>query len=174
MATSTPTGLRVLFVDDEKSLQEFMRAELPRLGHEVTVCPDGKAAVGLPTILTVFGAGCDGELLPAEVAARHDEVTAAGGDLGDLELTEPMLDRLDAEHAETAAIGGHGRVKADFHGKIGDIIGPNLFREHGCHRITSSRMRKNSTWGWCRKCAKKAKQGYSRNSSNCPAIVGLA
>ena len=30
-----------------------------------------------------------------------------------------------------------GRVKADFHGKIGDIIGPNLFREHGCHRITS-------------------------------------
>jgi DNA-binding NtrC family response regulator len=37
--------LRVLFADDEKSLQEFMRAELPRLGHEVTVCPDGRAAV---------------------------------------------------------------------------------------------------------------------------------
>jgi DNA-binding NtrC family response regulator len=35
----------VLFVDDEKSLQEFMRSELPRLGHEVTVCPDGRAAV---------------------------------------------------------------------------------------------------------------------------------
>src|SRR5947209_10034846 len=38
-------ALRVLFVDDERSLQEFMRSELPRLGHEVTVCPDGKAAV---------------------------------------------------------------------------------------------------------------------------------
>jgi DNA-binding NtrC family response regulator len=32
-------------VDDEQSLQEFMRTELPRMGHEVTVCPDGKAAV---------------------------------------------------------------------------------------------------------------------------------
>src|SRR5256712_7071141 len=54
MTPSRPTGrepveahrsLRVLFVDDEKSLQEFMRSELPRLGHEVTVCPDGKTAV---------------------------------------------------------------------------------------------------------------------------------
>jgi DNA-binding NtrC family response regulator len=35
----------VLFVDDEKSLQELMRAELPRLGHDVTVCPDGKTAL---------------------------------------------------------------------------------------------------------------------------------
>jgi DNA-binding NtrC family response regulator len=34
-----------LFVDDEKSLQEFMRSELPRLGHDVTVCPDGRAAL---------------------------------------------------------------------------------------------------------------------------------
>jgi DNA-binding NtrC family response regulator len=38
-------SLRVLFVDDEKSLQEFMRSELPRLGHEVTVCPDGRSAI---------------------------------------------------------------------------------------------------------------------------------
>src|SRR5499427_4746405 len=38
-------SLRVLFVDDEKPLQELMRSELPRLGHEVTVCPDGKAAL---------------------------------------------------------------------------------------------------------------------------------
>jgi DNA-binding NtrC family response regulator len=37
--------LRVLFVDDEKSLQEFMRSELPRLGHEVAVCPDGRSAL---------------------------------------------------------------------------------------------------------------------------------
>jgi DNA-binding NtrC family response regulator len=45
LATSPHKSLRVLFVDDEKSLQEFMRSELPRLGHEVTVCPDGRAAV---------------------------------------------------------------------------------------------------------------------------------
>jgi DNA-binding NtrC family response regulator len=48
MTTSTTPvhkALRVLFADDERSLQEFMRSELPRLGHEVTVCADGKAAV---------------------------------------------------------------------------------------------------------------------------------
>src|ERR1700739_220253 len=45
MATPAHKSLRVLFVDDEKSLQEFMRSELPRLGHEVTVCPDGRAAL---------------------------------------------------------------------------------------------------------------------------------
>ncbi|HEX5271738.1 MAG TPA: sigma-54 dependent transcriptional regulator [Gemmataceae bacterium] len=45
MATPSHNSLRVLFVDDEKSLQEFMRSELPRLGHEVTVCPDGRAAI---------------------------------------------------------------------------------------------------------------------------------
>src|SRR5262249_59552426 len=37
--------LGVLFVDDEPSLREFMRSELPRLGHEVTVCQDGRAAL---------------------------------------------------------------------------------------------------------------------------------
>src|SRR6516162_11572998 len=40
-----PRSLRVLFVDDERSLQELMRAELPRLGHEVVVCPDGRSAI---------------------------------------------------------------------------------------------------------------------------------
>ena len=35
----------MLFADDEKSLQELMRLELPRMGHEVTVCPDGDTAV---------------------------------------------------------------------------------------------------------------------------------
>src|SRR5262245_29041258 len=38
-------SLRVLFVDDERPLQEFMRTELPRLGHEVTVCGDGPSAI---------------------------------------------------------------------------------------------------------------------------------
>jgi hypothetical protein len=37
---------------------------------------------GVPALGAVFGAGCDGELTPAEVLARLDEVRAAGGDLG--------------------------------------------------------------------------------------------
>lgn len=45
MTTPQRRGLRILYADDEVSLQEFMRSELPRLGHEVTVCPDGRAAV---------------------------------------------------------------------------------------------------------------------------------
>ena len=38
-------GLTLLFADDEQSLQELMKLELPRLGHRVTVCPDGLTAV---------------------------------------------------------------------------------------------------------------------------------
>jgi DNA-binding NtrC family response regulator len=45
LATPAHKSLRILFADDEMSLQEFMRTELPRLGHEVTVCPDGKSAI---------------------------------------------------------------------------------------------------------------------------------
>lgn len=41
---SQPNGLKILFADDEVSLQNVMRLELPRLGHEVTVCPDGLTA----------------------------------------------------------------------------------------------------------------------------------
>src|SRR5262245_27134319 len=45
LVTPPHKTLRVLFVDDEVSLQEFMRSELPRLGHDVTVCPDGRSAL---------------------------------------------------------------------------------------------------------------------------------
>ena len=45
MTTPPHNRLRVLFVDDERSLQEFMRTELPRLGHDVTVCPNGETAL---------------------------------------------------------------------------------------------------------------------------------
>ena len=38
-------GLRILFADDEAHLRELMQMELPRLGHEVTVCPDGASAI---------------------------------------------------------------------------------------------------------------------------------
>jgi DNA-binding NtrC family response regulator len=37
--------LTLLFADDEPSLQELMKLELPRLGHRVTVCPDGLTAI---------------------------------------------------------------------------------------------------------------------------------
>jgi len=47
VATVTPAHnrLRILFVDDETHLREFMKSELPRLGHEVTTCPDSKTAL---------------------------------------------------------------------------------------------------------------------------------
>ena len=34
--------LRVLFVDDEAMIREVMRIELPRMGHDVTVCENGE------------------------------------------------------------------------------------------------------------------------------------
>ncbi|WP_425267250.1 sigma-54-dependent transcriptional regulator [Aeoliella straminimaris] len=39
-----PQGLTMLFADDERSLQEIMKLELPLMGHRVTVCPDGLTA----------------------------------------------------------------------------------------------------------------------------------
>ncbi len=44
-ATPAQNRLRILFVDDEAHLREFMRSELPRLGHEVTVCADSKSGI---------------------------------------------------------------------------------------------------------------------------------
>jgi DNA-binding NtrC family response regulator len=38
-------GLKLLFADDEPTLQELMRVELQRMGHSVTVCPDGVKAL---------------------------------------------------------------------------------------------------------------------------------
>jgi two-component system response regulator HydG len=45
MEKSRQGGLRILFADDESHLRDLMQMELPRLGHEVTVCPDGAAAL---------------------------------------------------------------------------------------------------------------------------------
>ena len=44
-SNQSPKGLSILFADDEESLQDLMSMELPRMGHSVTVCPDGEAAV---------------------------------------------------------------------------------------------------------------------------------
>lgn len=43
--SSSANRLRVLFVDDEAMIREVMRIELPRMGHEVTVCDGGQAAI---------------------------------------------------------------------------------------------------------------------------------
>jgi DNA-binding NtrC family response regulator len=40
-------GLRILFADDERHLRELMQLELPRMGHEVSVCTDGRAAIDM-------------------------------------------------------------------------------------------------------------------------------
>ena len=45
MTAKPHTKLKLLFADDERSLQELMSLELPRMGHDVTVCPDGVTAV---------------------------------------------------------------------------------------------------------------------------------
>lgn len=73
-----------------------------------------------PSVLGLFGAGCDGELRPAEVMERVAEVTAAGGLLGAWALTADAADRLDAAiaHVPTEASamavrcarGGYGPV----------------------------------------------------------------
>ncbi|MCH8830340.1 MAG: sigma-54-dependent Fis family transcriptional regulator, partial [Planctomycetes bacterium] len=45
MSLSSDRKLRVLFVDDEDAIRKVMGIELPRMGHEVTLCEDGAAAV---------------------------------------------------------------------------------------------------------------------------------
>jgi DNA-binding NtrC family response regulator len=45
LSNSTQHKLRVLFVDDEAGIREVMRIELPRMGHDVTLCENGEAAL---------------------------------------------------------------------------------------------------------------------------------
>jgi hypothetical protein len=54
------------------------------------------AATGVTVLGAVFGSGCDGELRPDEVAARLDEIAAAGGALGDEPVDGETLARLGA------------------------------------------------------------------------------
>lgn len=63
------------------------------------------AHLATPSVLGVFGAGCDGELRPAEVLARIAEVAEAGGLLGSWGLTPDAADRLEAAiaHVPTEA-----------------------------------------------------------------------
>ena len=45
MTSATHHKLRVLFVDDEQSIANLMRLELPRMGHDTTICTDGESAL---------------------------------------------------------------------------------------------------------------------------------
>jgi DNA-binding NtrC family response regulator len=42
---TTHNGLRVLFVDDEAPIRLVMKNELPRMGHDVTICENGQQAI---------------------------------------------------------------------------------------------------------------------------------
>ncbi|MDB5386491.1 MAG: sigma-54 factor interaction protein [Planctomycetaceae bacterium] len=45
MSSPAVNKLRVLFVDDETAIRDVMKIELPRMGHEATICEDGRAAL---------------------------------------------------------------------------------------------------------------------------------
>jgi DNA-binding NtrC family response regulator len=45
LSQSVLNKLRILFVDDEATIRDVMRIELPRMGHEVTICDDGQTAI---------------------------------------------------------------------------------------------------------------------------------
>ena len=62
-------------------------------------------AAGLRTVAVVFGAGCDGELTPAEVRQRFEEVTFAGGARGESDPPPAALDAIETAlpHVPTEA-----------------------------------------------------------------------
>lgn len=45
MSPAPQNKLRVLFVDDEAPIREVMQNELPRMGHDTTICADGEEAL---------------------------------------------------------------------------------------------------------------------------------
>jgi hypothetical protein len=52
-------------------------------------------AASMPTFAAIFGAGCDGELTPAEVYERLREVQAAGGEMGELPIDAQAIERIE-------------------------------------------------------------------------------
>ena len=81
-------------------------ARLERDGHEV--------------LAAIFGIGCDGELTPAEVAARIADVAAEGGIAGARGLTPPVAERLEqaARQVPTEASAAALRAYRGEHGQI--------------------------------------------------------
>lgn len=66
----------------------------------VMLAAGGELAASKPVLLAVLGAGCDGELTPAEVALRLGELAGAGASLGSWGLTPRACERIEAAAAE--------------------------------------------------------------------------
>jgi hypothetical protein len=96
----------------------------PGLGSPLcdAVCLAGAPALAErgPLALAVFGAGCDGELTPAEVLARVAEVAAAGGLLGAHGLTPEAAERL-ATAVAAVPTEASAQALACFRGAIGTV-----------------------------------------------------
>ena len=73
---------------------------------------------GAPVLGAVFGAGCDGELTPAEVLERVAEVAAAGGLAGVRGLTPAVAERLDAA-VEVVPTEASAQALRCFRGQVG-------------------------------------------------------
>lgn len=79
---------------------------------------DRMAAAGHPVLGGVFGAGCDGELTPAEVLHRIAEVGAAGGLQGAASIT-PEVAGLLADAIEAVPTEASAQALRCFHGEVG-------------------------------------------------------
>jgi hypothetical protein len=66
----------------------------------------------------IFGAGCDGELTPAEVLDRVAEIAAAGGLAGVRGITPPVAQRL-AEAVEAIPTEASAQALRCFRGEVG-------------------------------------------------------
>ena len=80
----------------------------------------GLEAAGLRVVGAVFGAGCDGELTPAEVAERLREVEEAGGALGAVELDSATRD-LVASAVEAVPTEASAMALRCAHGETGTV-----------------------------------------------------
>jgi hypothetical protein len=77
-------------------------------------------AAGHPTLLGIFGIGCDSELTTAEVLERIARVAAAGGLCGARGLTEPVAQRLEGSLALVPTEASAQAVRA-FRGASGTV-----------------------------------------------------
>ena len=79
---------------------------------------DRMAEAGLPVLGGVFGAGCDGELTPAEVLHRIAEVGAAGGLQGATSIT-PEVAGLLRDAIEAVPTEASAQALRCYHGELG-------------------------------------------------------
>jgi hypothetical protein len=81
---------------------------------------DHLAEAGHPVLGGVIGAGCDGELTPAEVLHRIAEVAAAGGLEGTAGIT-PDVARLLAQAIEAIPTEASAMALRCWHGEMGPV-----------------------------------------------------